>query len=229
MLICSAGHMRRCAVRWGYSRMVDGPNESGAVSSPDKSGDPRSRRSRRSKRSGNASVSAIFQISHRHLSRAVLAILVLTLLAAAMKFWSERTFYPQIWLGATPAETRYGFGEPQKVRQNGALETWAYTFSGYEEFVEFENGKATKVGCETTGGACPGVLDIKGGTLEDEIYTRLGLPSDQELSDGKKMIVYRDISLSLKLQKFRVTSIDIEKSTGISLSNIYRFIVFLMP
>jgi hypothetical protein len=155
--------------------------------------------------------------------------LALTLLAAAMKFGSERTFYPQIWLGATPAETRYGFGEPQKVRQNGALETWAYAFAGYEEFVEFESGRATKVGCEATGGACPGVLDIKGDALEDEIYTRLGLPSDQEISDGEKMIVYRDISMSLKLQKFRVTSINIEKSSGFSLSTIYRFIVFLMP
>jgi hypothetical protein len=209
--------------------MVDSPNENGAVRYSEKSAAPRSRRSHRSKRSGIASVSAIFQVSHRHVSKAVLVILILTLLAAAMKFRSERTFYPQIWLGATPAETRYGFGEPQKITQNGALETWAYAFSGYEEFVEFENGRATTVGCETTGGACPEVLDIKGGTLEDEIYTRLGLPSDQELSDGKKMIVYRDISLSLKLQKFRVTSIDIEKSTGISLSNIYRFIVFLMP
>ncbi len=155
--------------------------------------------------------------------------LALTLLAAAIKFGSERTFYPQIWLGATQAEARYGFGEPQMVLQNGALETWGYTFSGYEEFVEFENGRATKVGCETTGGACPGVLDIKGGALEDEIYTRLGLPSDQKLSDGEKMIVYRDISLSLELKKFRVTSISIERSHSLSLSLIYRFIVFLMP
>ncbi len=209
--------------------MADGPDENGAVRFRDKSSESRSRRSPRSKRSGNSSVGSILQISPRHMARAVLAMLALTLLAAAMKFGSERTVYQQIWLGATPAETRYGFGQPQKVSQNGPLETWAYTFSGYEEIVEFENGRATKVGCETTGGACPGVLDIKGGALEDEIYSRLGLPSDQELSDDEKFIAYRDISLSLKLKKFRVTSLSIERSSGLSVLSIYRFILFLIP
>ncbi len=209
--------------------MVDGPIESGRVHPLDTGGVSRSRGSRRSKRSGNSTASAILQISHRHLSKALMAIFALTLLAAAMLFSSERTYYPQIWLGATPAEARYGFGEPQKVRQNGALETWAYTFPGYEEFVEFENGRATKVGCVSNGGDCPGILSIEGGAFEDDLFTRLGLPSDQKLSDGEKTIAYRDISLSLKLQKFRVTSIVIEESNHIEPSVIYRFLVFLIP
>jgi hypothetical protein len=140
----------------------DGPNENGAARPLSKSSESRPRRSRRSTRSGTNWVSAFVQISHRHLSKAVLAIFALTLLTAAMLFWSERTYYPQIWLGATPAEVRYGFGAPQKVRQNGALETWAYTFPGYDEFVQFDNGAANKVGCEATGGACPSVLGVKG-------------------------------------------------------------------
>lgn len=209
--------------------MVDGSNENGAVHYSDRSGDPRSRRSRRSKRSGNASVGFILQISHRNLSKAALAILVLTLLAAAMKFRSELTYYPQIWLGATPAEARYGFGEPQKVRQNGAHETWAYTFSGYEEFVEFDNGAATKVGCMSTGRACPGVLGVKGGTFEDELFVRFGLPSGQSLTDGEKIVTYRDLSLSFRLKRFAVTAIEINNTDKASFSILYRFLLFLMP
>jgi hypothetical protein len=207
----------------------DGPNENGAAHSPSKSSESRPRRSRRSTRSGTTWVSANLQISHRHLSKAVLAIFALTLLVAAMMFWFERTFYPQIWLGATQAEVRYGFGTPQRVQKNGALETWVYTFSGHEEFVEFENGAATKVGCVSTGGACPSILGVNGDAFEGELFNRFGLPSGQELSDGEKIILHRDLSLSFKLKKFRVTAIIIDgPSTKIS-AVTYRFLVFLMP
>ncbi len=209
--------------------MSDGPNENGAARPLSKSSESRPRRSRRSTRSGTIWVSAFLQISHRHLSKAVLAIFALTLLEAAMNFRSERTSYQQIWLGATPAEVRYGFGAPQKVRQNGALETWAYNFSGYEEFVEFDNGAATKVGCMSTGGACPGVLGVKGDTFEGELFARFGLPSGQSLTDGEKIIAYRDLSLSFRLKKYAVTAIEIDKSYKASFSILYRFLVFLMP
>jgi hypothetical protein len=209
--------------------MSDGPNENGAAHSLNKSSESRPRRSRRSTRSGPTWVSAILQIDHRHLSKVVLAIFSLTLLAAAMKFWSERTYYPQIWLGATPAEVRYGFGGPQTVRQNGALEKWIYTFSGYDEFVEFDNGAATKVGCVSTGGACPNILGVKGNAFEGELLNRFGLPSGQNLTDGEKLISYHDLSLSFKLRKFAVTAIEIDGSDKLSFSMLDRFMMFLTP
>jgi hypothetical protein len=207
----------------------DGPNENGAANSLTKSSESRPRRSRRSTRSGTTWVSAFLQISHRHLSMAVLAIFALTLLAAAMKFWLERTYYPQIWLGATPAEVRYGFGGPQKVLQNGALEKWIYTLSGHEDFVEFDNGVATKVGCVSTGGACPGILGVKGDAFEDELLNRFGLPSGQNLTDGEKLISYHDLSLSFKLRKFAVTTIEIDVSDNVSFTMLDRLLIFLIP
>jgi hypothetical protein len=209
--------------------MADIPNENGAVRNPDKSGDARSRRSRRSGRSRTTSASANLHTLHRHLPKAILAIFALTLLAAAMMFWFERTFYPQIWLGATPAEVRYGFGTPQKVRQNGALETWVYAFTGHEEFVEFDNGAANKVGCVSSGGACPGILGIEGGASEFELFSRFGLPNGQKLNNGEKLILYHDLSLSFKLEKFKVISIEIYDSNTSPAWVLYRFFVFLMP
>jgi hypothetical protein len=209
--------------------LADGPNEHGAVHSLGKSGESRSQRSRKSRRSGKASLSAILHVSHQHLTKVVLAVFALTLLAAAAKFWSERTYYPQILLGATPAEVRYGFGSPQKVGKNGAFETWAYIVPGHDEFVYFDNGVATKVGCVSNGGNCPGILGIEGGAFEDELIARLGKASQQYINDGEKIILYQDLSLSFKLNKFKIIDIFIDRSNKLSFSAIYRFIVFLMP
>ena len=209
--------------------MSDDPNDHGVVHSRARSGESQSRRSRKSRRSEKTSLSAILHVIQQQLTKVVLAVFSLTLLAAAMMFWYERTYYPQIWLGATPAEVRYGFGTPQGVRQNGAVETWSYNVAGHEEFVEFDKGVATKVGCVSNGGDCPGILGIEGSASEDELFARFGLPIEQKLSDGEKLILYRDLSLSLNLKRFKVISIEIDGSNKASPSLIYRFLVYLMP
>lgn len=182
-----------------------------------------SRRAKKTKRS------SLRLISDQQLSVFVSIVFVATLLSSTIMLNKELTYYPQIWLGATPSEVLYGFGAPQEQRSKGALETWVYVLPAYKEYVEFENGRAVEVGCERTSGDCPKIWDVKSGIFETELFSALGVPSKQVLINGSKEVYYEDLSLSMKLEKFRITSISLHRPRELGFSYFYRFFLFLLP
>jgi len=188
----------------------------------------RSKSARGSGSSKGSALAAVLRIEEEKLSRAVCAVLALTLMAAMLLFWQQRTAYPQVWLGANSAEIRYGFGEPDSTQARVAGDVWEYVRPGYKETVQLVNDRALIVGCRSADGQCPQILDLSGGSLEDFVYFKFGLPDEEVVDGGQKTMTFNGVDLKLTLNKFRVMEIELRKRNADFESLCYRFIIFII-
>lgn len=198
--------------------------------SPDRKGSSeRSKRSKRSKRTGNSVRSAISNIQAVHIDWAVGGAAMLLLGVSAFLFHWEMTFYPRVWLGATPEEVRYGFGDPSAKSGAAERDVWEYRQSNYLESVQFEAGRTAVLSCTSKDSSCPGVLGLAPGAFEDDIRSALGNPDTQVVSDGNKRLEYDALGLSFSLSRFQVNGVWLTDNRVGFLTKLKHFLIFLIP
>lgn len=183
----------------------------------------------------------------RHILYAMLACLGLYLLAAAVQIRRTAIYYDVVFLGSTQDEIRYSYGRPMQIFDAArsvwtdvgpatAVDRsarWAYALpSGGRLEVRFDGGRATRFTCAHPDGgsyACPPILGVKLGDLEDEIAMRIGNPTRFAIDGTTKTMWYDDIGMELKLLRFRVVAISVNADQQGLGPKIMRYFRTLVP
>ena len=189
----------------------------------------RSKRSRKARQGSGALRTMVARIDTRRMDGLVLAAALLPVVAAMALFHYERTFYPSIWLGATPTEVRYVFGEPSAVGTQGGAESWEYRRADYSESVLYEGGTATRLWCNSFGQGCPAMLGLQQGDVEDTLFSRLGVPDFQAIRGGTKIARYTGLGLEFALSRYQIDTITLTSAHGSFPGWLHRMVVFLLP
>lgn len=135
-------------------------------------------------------------------------------------------------IGQTKDETIYGFGVPQLVG-NGkayvptsgqrtfaiAARRWRYQpTSGATIIIDYNAaGRLTRIACGSNNpapSACPAFFGVRLGDDEDAVVAMLGSPTTEAYGTDSKVVRYAEHGMSLRLTRFYVTQIVVEKPTS---------------
>lgn len=120
-------------------------------------------------------------------------------------------------LGTT--DTLYAFGKPEAKMDHHGRERWVYRDGSQVIALDFPPGRPlSNVACASTTlspADCPDAHGVRLGMTEDQVWHLLGEPSIQRFQGTTKVIAYRGIGLTLKLEQFRVSVIAVQPDNNL--------------
>jgi hypothetical protein len=184
------------------------------------------------------------------LDRAIGIVMSLTALAylvvGASSYWADTTGYGGAYVGATPQEILYFVGRPDRVRKNAAEEwspspqptqfpQWLYDRQPVVQRIDFEPDRMRliSISCAVAAGpglsACPRTLGVGVGDSELQLLERLGMPNEEQLHEGRKLMRYNALGYEFVLENLGVRSIRHASFSSDVPGQIIQFLRWILP
>jgi hypothetical protein len=184
------------------------------------------------------------------LDRAIAIVMTLAALAYLLiggsSYWDDTTGYGGAYVGATPQEILYFVGRPDRVRTSAAEEwstspqpakfaQWLYDRQSAVQRIDFEPDtmRLISISCAAAAGpgllACPRTLGVGVGDSELQLLERLGVPSHEQLHEGRKLMRYNELGYEFVLENLGVRSIRHASFPSDVPGRISQFLRWILP
>jgi hypothetical protein len=159
---------------------------------------------------------------------------------------AESTGYGGTYFGARPQEIFYFLGKPTGVRSRDGetwrtvedptnFPQWLYDRQSVIQLVRFdpETGGLVSFLCRPTEkpglASCPRTLGVGVGDSEIQLLERLGVPSEERIERGRKVMRYHELDYEFVLENMTVRSIRFTNFQSSIPNRIIRLMRWMLP